>query len=464
MYNHIAVTYKNNFIKYYINGVLANTVSTTGNLVAFTGKDLTFGGRGAVFTSGSEVPPAALRSFFIDEFAIFNKQISPEVIKNNYIETQMKEVRVMPFIYGNDSSIQEVIDNISLADLGRFYIDEHNVAQYEHFNRFFESSIAQHANVQYQLSDSSNIIDASYNVQLQTNKVVVKVNGVANNLIQKQSLWRAEDPTTLGVTQLSNTFSNNDISINVLSTDNPYFSKSGYLKINNEIVKYSNTTSNSFLNLERGLFDTSVASHNANTLVREVKNYDLLYDKAPAFKIENPLITNMSTVYPPKIELIKYNPTPFGAKLILAASNSTVNGDIVYIEGENPLTGEKHFAGIAGIPVVVTDKTGDVKEQKATLDDNIRKYGLKEIVIENEFITDLTHAQNLANFIIEKMSDPVPVINLNILPIPKLQLGDRIRISSMDSFDIINGDYWIISTDFSYSATVTQSLVIRKVV
>jgi len=85
-------------------------------------------------------------------------------------------------------------------------------------------------------------------------------------------------------------------------------------------------------------------------------------------------------------------------------------------------------------------------------------------VIENEFITDLTHAQNLANFIINKMSDPVPVINLNILPIPKLQLGDRIRISSMDSFDIINGDYWIISTDFSYSATVTQSLVIRKVV
>lgn len=172
----------------------------------------------------------------------------------------------------------------------------------------------------------------------------------------------------------------------------------------------------------------------------------------------------MSTVNPPKIELIKYNPTSFGAKLILAASNNTVNGDIVYIEGENPLTGEKHFAGIAGIPVVITDKTGDVKEQKAVLDDNIRKYGLKEIIIENEFITDLTHAQNLANFIINKMSDPVPIINLNILPIPKLQLGDRIRISSLNSFDIINGDYWVISTDFTYDSTVSQSLVIRKVV
>lgn len=464
IYNHLAVTYKNNVLQYYINGNLSNTVTTSGTLVSFADKDLTFGGRGAGFSSGAEVAPAVKRSFYIDEFVIHNKQFTSGEIKNNYIETQMKEVRIMPFIYGNDSSIQAVIDNISLADLGRFYIDENNIAQYEHFNRFFESSIDQHANVQYQLSDSDNIIDASYNVQLQTNKVVVKINGVANNLINKQSLWRAEDPTTLGVTQLSSAMSSTDTSINVLSTDNPYFAKSGYLKINNEIIKYGNTTSNSFLTLERGMFDTSTASHNANTLVREVKNYDLLYDKAPAFKIENPLITNMSTVNPPKIELIKYNPTSFGAKLILAASNNTVNGDIVYIEGENPLTGEKHFAGIAGIPVVITDKTGDVKEQKAVLDDNIRKYGLKEIIIENEFITDLTHAQNLANFIINKMSDPVPIINLNILPIPKLQLGDRIRISSLNSFDIINGDYWVISTDFTYDSTVSQSLVIRKVV
>ena len=463
IFNHITVTYKDNSLKYYVNGSLVNTVTTNGSLLAFTNKDLTFGGRASSLTNGAEVPPSEARSFYIDEFAILNKSLPHTAVTGSYVETQMKEVRVMPFIYGNDSSVQGVIDDISLADLGRFYIDENNVARYDHFNSFFEPSIDQHANVQYQLSDSANIIDASYSVQLQTNKVIVKVNGVANNLIQKQSLWRAEDPTTLGVTQLSSSVANNDVSINVLSTDNPYFAKTGYLKINNEIIKYGNTTSNSFLQLERGLFDSTAAVHNSNTLVREVKNYDLLYDKAPAFKIENPLITNMTTVYPPRIELIKYNPTPFGAKLILAASNTTANGDIVYIEGENPLTGEKHFAGIAGIPVVVTDKTGDVKEQKATLDDNIRKYGLKEIVIENEFITDLKHAENLASFIISKMSDPVPVLNLNILPVPKLQLGDRIRISSMDSFDIINGDYWVISTDLAYGSTVTQSLVIRKV-
>jgi hypothetical protein len=91
-------------------------------------------------------------------------------------------------------------------------------------------------------------------------------------------------------------------------------------------------------------------------------------------------------------------------------------------------------------------------------------YGLKEIVIENEFITDLEHAKKIATFIISKMSDPVPVLNLNITPTPMIQLGDRVKISSMDSFDIINGEYWVISTEISYGNQPSQSVVIRKVV
>ena len=89
---------------------------------------------------------------------------------------------------------------------------------------------------------------------------------------------------------------------------------------------------------------------------------------------------------------------------------------------------------------------------------------MKEIIIENPFITNLDHAKRLANFIISKMSDPVPILNLNILTVPKLQLGDRIRISTMDSFDIINGDYWVISSEFSYDKSLSQSIVIRKVI
>ena len=463
-FSHVAVTYEPGELKYFINGVLKDTEVVEGTPISWASKSLTFGGRGASFTAGVESPPASIRSLYLDEFILYNSCLSEADVLNHYIETQMQPAQVMPFIYGNDATVQSIIDDISLADLGRFYIDEREIARYEHYNRFFESSIDQHANTQHTLNDSTNIIEASYNVQLQTNKVIIKVNGIANNLIFKQGLWRAEDPTTLGVTALSSNISNSSTSMNVTSTDSPFFPKSGYLMIDNEIVKYSNTSSNSFVTMERGQFDTPAASHTSGALVREVKNYDLLFDKAPAFKVENPLITNLSLTKPAKIDLIKYNPTPFGAKLILAASNNVVSGEIVYVEGKNPLTDEAHFASIAGIPVVVTDKTGDVKEKKATLDDNIRKYGLKEVIIENQFITDLDYAQSLATFIINKMSEPVPVLNLNIMPLPKLQLGDRIRISSMDSFDIIDGDYWVISADFSFNGGATQSIVVRKVV
>jgi len=466
----ITITYSDNTLKYFVNGDLKNTVTTVGSLVSFSNKDITIGGRGASFTLETESsyavenPPVTIRSFYIDEFAISNIKFDDQLVKDSYIQTQMQPIQVMPFIYGNDQTITQIMDEISLSDFGRLYYDEFNKARYEHFNRFFESSISQHANVQYTLSDSSNIIDASYNVQLQTNKVTVKTQGVTNNIVSKQGLWRAEDPTTVAVVGLTSSMSNSDISMNVTSTNEPFFPKTGYLMIDNEIVKYGNTTSNSFLSLERAQFDTVAASHNTNTIVREVKVYDKLsFDKAPAYMVEQPLITNITTVKPPKLELVRYNPTPYGAVLIIAASNNNAVGDIIYLEGENPITEEKHFSSIAGIPVIVTDNKGDVKEQKVALDDNIRKYGLKEIIIENPFITNLDHAKRLANFIITKMSDPVPILNLNILTVPKLQLGDRIRISTMDSFDIINGDYWVISSDFSYDKSLSQSIVIRKV-
>jgi hypothetical protein len=134
------------------------------------------------------------------------------------------------------------------------------------------------------------------------------------------------------------------------------------------------------------------------------------------------------------------------------------------LKGTDELNNEQSVTAIAGIPIVVQQTNNDIKEQTNTLSDNIRLYGLKEIVIENEFITDLAHAKTIADFLISKMSDPVPVLNLTITPTPTIQLGDRIRISSMDSFDIINGDYWVISTEIGYGAQPSQSMVIRKVV
>ena len=162
--------------------------------------------------------------------------------------------------------------------------------------------------------------------------------------------------------------------------------------------------------------------------------------------------------------MIKYESNHYGAKLIVAASNATSAGDLVYVEGENLKDNSKSFASISGVPVVLQEAKGEIQEKTATLSDNIRKYGLKEMIIENEFITSLEQAQSIANFIISKMSEPVPIIELSILPNPRLQLGDRIKISTMESFDIINGEYWVISTECQFNQAPSQKIILRKVV
>jgi hypothetical protein len=457
-------------LKYYINGALANTVTTSGTLLAYTGKDLTIGGRGASFTPETisefaiENPPATIRSFYIDEFAIFKKSLSADEVKKHYIETQMQPVFVMPFIYGNETTIQSLIDTISLADLGRLYIDEYGKARYEHYYRFFESTIAQHASVQKTFSDDTNIIDASYNVQLQANKVTVKLTGVSTKNNALQGLWSPEDGTTLAVGKLNANIASNAASIPMITTDKPYFPKSGYVKLDDEVIRYESKTANSLDTLTRAYFNTVAAAHTANTLVREVQQYTVTYNAAPAYQVQNPLISGIFNKKPALVEIIKYEPNAYKANLIVAASQYAADGSEVWLKGTDELNNEQSVAAIAGIPIVVQQTNNDIREQTNTLSDNIRLYGLKEIVIENEFITNLAHAKTIADFIISKMSDPVPVLNLTVTPTPTIQLGDRIRISSMDSFDIINGDYWVISTEIGYGSQPSQTMVVRKVV
>jgi hypothetical protein len=61
------------------------------------------------------------------------------------------------------------------------------------------------------------------------------------------------------------------------------------------------------------------------------------------------------------------------------------------------------------------------------------------------------------------MSDPVPVLDLNTLLTPKVMSGDRIKITNLDAFDIINGEYWVVSRRVSYGENPSQSMMLRKV-
>ena len=469
-FNHLVFTCDGNTIKYYLNGQLANSVTNIGAQATWNNLDITIGGRAASYTEyineytpyGENSPPN-IRSFYIDEFCIYNKALTSDQVKNRYITTQIKPLTVFPFLYGNEKSIKELIDDISLSDFGRFYIEETDYGRYDHFYRFFESSIDQHSNVQTEFSSNTNIVSGDYNVQLQANKVTVNVSGIAATLQSRQRLWGPDDPTTLGVVTLSSNINSSANTITVNSTDNPPFPKNGYIKIDNEIIKYNSLSSNAFKDVERGQFNTTAASHTANTKVREVRYFDIKYDKAPAFNVQNPFVSAIQYEDIPLVEIHSFKPTGYGAELIFAASNNVSSGTFVYLQGTSPLTGFQQLTSVAGTPIITTEQSSQVKSQSASLASDIRKYGLKEIVIDNPYISSSDHAKKLADFMISKMADPVPVLTINAMAMPKVQLGDRIKIVNLETLGISNTEYWVTSHTLSVGDTLDHSITLRKV-
>ena len=464
-WSHVVATYDGTTLKYYINGSLEGTYSVQGTISSWNNIDICIGGRNAYYLVGTgEVAPSTIRDFFADQFLIYNKALSASQVADRYTEAVMQPLTVYPFLYGNEASARDIIEEITLADLGRFYIDEVGKAKYEHFYAYFEPSIDRHAVAQMTIDDDTSILEANYNVQLQANKVVVKIAGLSSNLVGVQPLWNAEDPTTLAVVNLETTVNSTATSITVSSTEEPPFSKTGYLVIDNEIVKYGSKSENAFSDLERGLFGTTAASHTSGAAVREVRYWDLKYSKGPAFEVKDPFITGIRFESPQEIDILKWEPQSYGAELIISANSNVDKGTFVFAQGTNPLTEKVAFTSVAGTPVLLTEQDSQIKEQVADLSENIRQYGIKEVVIENAFITDFDHGQKIADFIISKMSEPVPIINLSTMLTPKLAVGDRLKITSLDAFDIINGEYWVISKGTSYSSSPSQSISIRKVV
>jgi hypothetical protein len=470
-FSHIVVTYKDSTLNYYINGSKVGETTGVGAIANWV-NDITIGGRGAFYTeyvsaavAYGETMSGAKRTLTIDEFVIYRKALSAEQITNRYVTTKIQPLTVFPFLYGNEQSAREIIDNISLADFGRMYVDETDSIRYDHFFRFFESSIDQHANSQMTFSGLTNIVSGDFNVQLQVNKVTVNISGLASSLQGRQGLWSPEDPTTLGVVNLTSNITASSNTLPVSSTKHPPFGKNGYLKIDNEVVKYTGITANTFQGIERAQLGTVAATHNANTKVREVRYYDIKYDKAPAFNILSPFITAIEFEDTDLVEIQLYKPTAYVAEFAVAASNNVEVGDFVYFQGADPLTGVEQFASIAGTPIITTEQTSQIKSQSATLSDDIRKYGLKEIVIDNPYISSADHAKKIADFMVSKLNQPVPILTISALAMPRLQLGDRITIQDFKTLGIETAtDYWVISHSLNVGDSLDHSITLRKVV
>jgi hypothetical protein len=179
--------------------------------------------------------------------------------------------------------------------------------------------------------------------------------------------------------------------------------------------------------------------------------------------MSSPFVTQIIFEEPDKIEITKFLPYAYGAELILSATENSIVGEIAIIQGTDPITKYPYATSIVGTAVSITEQNVQVKEQSASTNDSIKKYGIKDLTVQSPFITDAVHAKKLADFIIDKTQTPVPIINISITTMPKIQLGDRIRITTLSALDITNTDYWVISYNMSIADNVTQNLVLRKV-
>lgn len=451
-WQHICLTYKNGVLKYYQNGQHRDTNASV-SLSTFGVGDITIGN--------------STKNFLIDEFAIYNKCLDGDAVKNRYITTQIKPITSFPHLYGNDQSAKAVIDGIALGDFGRFYVDETDTFVYHHFYRFFESSIEQHSTSQKTIAGNSHIVSGEYTVQLQANKVTVKVTSQTPALSGRQRIWGPNDNESLGVVKLTQNISATATTIPVSTTNKPPFPASGYIKIDNEIIKYSSIDDNNFILAavtDRGQFDTTPEEHFTNTPVCETRKYDIAYETSPSFNVFKPFITAISNTSPPEIFMDKFTHNAYNAELVLSATTAVPSGNIAYIQGTNPETLVQQSTSIAGIAIKKQESSDKIISQSATLSDDIKKYGLKEVIIENEYIYGAEKAKEIADFIIDKFKTPIPVLNITSLAIPTLQIGDRITISNLDSLQIENTSYWVVSHSLNVGDTLDHSIVLRKVV
>ena len=136
---------------------------------------------------------------------------------------------------------------------------------------------------------------------------------------------------------------------------------------------------------------------------------------------------------------------------------------MVFLEGKNEYTGVEYFTSIAGRAISDAGSTSEVNSQTAKYSDSIRKHGLKEVKINNRFFSDEDYAQRIADFLIAKMENGSPILDINVISMPRLQLGDRVTISSLEQLGISNRDYWVIESKMEYTGGVKQKLTLREV-
>jgi hypothetical protein len=457
---HIVFTKENNQIKLYVNNQVQH-LSILGNITLASDSPL------RIFRKNLDESSLSFDGS-ISHVAFYSRLLTEEEIETHYISSTLSRLYVFPYLYFFDATYWDGMLTFATADVGMFNFDEFSNFNYDFKNAFHESAISKHNEVQHVFDSSKNIKQVQYSVDIQANKLKIKVNPKSKVAANVNSLWRAESGESLAITSITQDIGPNDTEILVANTENPIWPRSGFLKINNEIIRYQNREVNKFKELQRGYLETAASSHKANDLCRECRVYEFEFTEKPAISVRYPFVA--AQIYEQRVDIDKFETTPFGGTVVVSASNNEKNTsgsnttdekNLVFLEGTNPLSGVSYFFSIAGIPLAEKVSEEKVEDEVRNIASSYMTMRPKEMTVDNKFIQTSAYARDVADFILTYFGNPVPIIDVDSIGVPFLQVGDLVQIDNMPDLHISDKLFWIIETSITYDGGVDQSFKMR---
>jgi hypothetical protein len=392
---------------------------------------------------------------FVSNFSFYDYALPNQNIYNHFVSSSVALVSTYRYLYAADETYWDAMLSIATADLGMFYIDEYGIFRYEFRNFIHEDIFQKHQSSQYTFSDDVNIIEGNYVTEVQTNKISVAVKKVSVESTSTSGLWSAADGESLITGTLSSSVSPESTGVTLTSTTDPYWFNSGYIKIDDEIIRYNDISGNVLGKLERGYFGTTPSWHAAGSLVREVKYFNIVYSSKPAAAVKYPKLTNNFA------DVDRFSATAGSAEIIVSVSDSAPKNATYVLSGTNALTGIKDGFSLAGVAVNNSESEELVTDMASEITSNLRRYGVKELKIDNPFIQNKDYAKLIADYVLGYYKEPVRILDVQTLAVPNLQLGDLITISKFEDLGIVDEKYWVVSISMSYDGGITQNLSLR---
>lgn len=428
-------------------------------------------------------PSATIGLYGMSSIAMWNRMLSDEEVREHYMAAVAPKKNSFKYLWADgDSSSWDSALELALADLGMFYFSDDNKFIYKSAHDYYNEMFDQHSKVQYELSDSKNLIDGNQLIELLANRVKVAVNPVQSIENRTSVIWSADENESLAATTSTTNLSESDtVSVGYRSIVNnageqtPIFKSSGFIRLGNEIIKYGRRDNAFLYDLTRGQFDTKVQYHAAGTLLGEAREYNPEWSSSPVLLVKYPFITGQ--IFDKTVDVDLWRSDSTGGSLVISLNpsfnirrlsdkdgNTIMTNGVGYqiLQGTNPVTGLNNYLEIAGVERETSSK-GSKVSVTSDLAEKIRRHGPKEISIDNPFIQDQEYAQEIADFVIEHYRNPVPVLNVSTIGIPWLQLGDRVKVTSFDALSIFSKEYWIEEIKISYDGGVKQSMVLKEV-